>query len=152
LHHSIQEVVYAKAIKVHCGTKSFPWGSFQTLCANISMLDESNWLAHYPHAFGVFQSSTAVLVWERALWRHTETSAPSLQTLVHTFHHCNRTDPRDKVFALLGMARDDTSMQPDYSLLACQLYHAMQSEAPFDDVLAQVLGVSAQDRFTNDAW
>jgi hypothetical protein len=34
----------------------------------------------------------------------------------------NATDPRDKVFAILGLAKDDMGIQPDYDLTCAEVF------------------------------
>lgn len=71
--------------------------------------------------------------------------------LIQAFHHCQCADLRDKVFALVSMASEDTAIVPDYSQSACQVYLAVQAEPQFNDMLAQILGVSTQDRALHGA-
>jgi hypothetical protein len=53
--------------------------------------------------------------------------------------HCKATDPRDKVFGLLGLANGDAALSVDYSISVEQLYFrvlqkAMEREHSFSSI------------------
>lgn len=141
----IQEIVHAEKITVWCGAKSFEWGILENLYLTLKTLEDMHWFAHHEFAIGVLQSSAAVMVWQRAHWRHPQTPTPSLQTLIEVFRDWQCTDVRDKVFALVSMASSDTAIIPDYSQPARQVYFAVQAGPRFNEMLSQVLGLSRRD-------
>jgi hypothetical protein len=52
---------------------------------------------------------------------------PTLMSLMGTLYASkkdpvNATDPRDKVFAILGLAKDDMGLQPDYDLTCAEVF------------------------------
>lgn len=73
----------------------------------------------------VMQSSAAVMIWQRARWRHPDTPVPSLQTLIEIFRDWQCTDLRDKVFTLSGMVTEESTVEPDYALTTQEVYFAV---------------------------
>jgi hypothetical protein len=146
----IQEIVHAKKITVLCGPQSFTWDSVESLYLKLKGLQDTHWFPHHESAIQVLQSSAAVLVWQRAHYRHPETPAPSLRTLIEVFRHWQCAEIRDKVFALVSMASPDTTIVPDYSQSARDVYFAVCGKHPdggwaFENMLSQVLGLSQRD-------
>lgn len=91
------------------------------------------------------------MVWQRAHWRHPETPVPTLQTLVEVFQEWKCSDPRDKVYALVGIAATGTAVVPDYSRSARQVYFDVIDggdvidKPKFCNLLSQLLGLSRED-------
>ncbi|KAF2728797.1 HET-domain-containing protein [Polyplosphaeria fusca] len=146
----IQEIVHARRIMVWCGEKSFTWGAFESLYLTLKILEDTHWFPHHEFSIEILQSSAAVTAWQRAHWRHPETPAPSLRTLLEVFRHWQCADIRDKIFALVSMASSGTTIVPDYSLPSRDLYFAVRERNPdegpeFENMLSQVLGLSDQD-------
>ncbi|KAL6900334.1 heterokaryon incompatibility protein domain-containing protein [Trichoderma evansii] len=137
----IQEVISAGYITVWCGTGSFEWALVEKLYWKLSVLKSRSWLYRCAYANRVFKSSACVIVWERAHWRHPDTPTPSLQKLIEVFHRWQCADPKDKVYALVGMASRETAVIPDYS---------KSTEEIFYDVLEKIPQVKA--RFRNKLW
>lgn len=141
----IQEIVHAEKIAVWCGAKSFEWGMLESLYQTLKILEDTHWIMHHKFANQVFQSPAAIMVWQRAHWRHSQTPTPSLQTLIEVFYKWKCTDVRDKVYALVSMANPDTAIIPDYSRSARQVYSAVQAGPQFNNVLSQILRLSSLD-------
>ncbi|KAH6714822.1 heterokaryon incompatibility protein-domain-containing protein [Leptodontidium sp. MPI-SDFR-AT-0119] len=146
----IQEIIHAKKITVWCGAKEFNWASFKSLYLSLKVLEDNSWDAHHYLVTNVLQSSACVMVWQRAHWRHPDTPIPSLQTLIEVFHEWKCADVRDKVYALVGMANNETSIMPDYERSLKQLYFAVQERNPsceekFFNLLSQVLVLPGKD-------
>ncbi|EEU39837.1 uncharacterized protein NECHADRAFT_79724 [Fusarium vanettenii 77-13-4] len=142
----IQEIVHADSITVWCGTKSFRWHVFESLYLTLKTLEETSWFPHHPHAIRVLQSSAFTMVWQRAHWRHPETPSPRLQVLIDIFRDWQCTDIRDKVFALVSMASDETAIVPDYSMSTLNVYRAVQDKHDgekhqFYNMLSQILAI-----------
>jgi hypothetical protein len=110
----IQEVCHADDIADWCGQKRFSWSALKALHLRLKDLEDTSRFAHQRFVTRVLQSSACVMVWQRAHWRHRDTPTPSLQTLIEAFHSWHSTDIRDKVFALVGMADQGTTITPDY--------------------------------------
>lgn len=146
----IQEIVHADNITVWCGAKSFRWHILESLYLTLKTLEETSWFAHHPHAIRVLQSSALTMVWQRAHWRHPETPSPRLQVLIDTFRDWQCTDIRDKVFALVSMASQETSIVPDYSKSTLDVYREVQEKHDnekheFYNMLSQILAIPQRD-------
>ncbi|KAI0188522.1 heterokaryon incompatibility protein-domain-containing protein, partial [Xylaria flabelliformis] len=146
----IQELLHAKDITVWCGSLRFSWGDLETLYLKLKTVEESNWFAHHKYHMMIMQSSAAVMVWQRAHWRHPDTPIPRLQTLIEIFRDWQCTDLRDKVFALSGMATRESTVVPDYALTTREVYFAVLQnvrgqQERFRALLSQILGLAGRD-------
>jgi len=94
----IQEIIHARQIIVLCGQKIFKWRSFENLYEKLKTIELRGWIAHHEFAARVLGSFASVMVWQRAHWRHPETLAPRLRTLLEVFQDWQCSDIRDKVF------------------------------------------------------
>lgn len=146
----IQEIIHARGITVWCGTRSFDWDVLNKLYLALKTLEDESWFAHHDLVIHVLQSSAFVMVWQRAHWRHHETPTPTLRSLIEIFQDWQCTDLRDKVYALVGMADQDSAVTPDYSRTACQIYHDVLHKGPaaddrFRNLLAQLLGIPGDE-------
>ncbi|KAG5746663.1 hypothetical protein H9Q70_010654 [Fusarium xylarioides] len=146
----IQELLHANDITVWCGSLSFTWDDIEKLYLKLKTIEESNWFAHHEYHLMVMQSSAAVMIWQRAHWRHPDTPVPSLQTLIEIFRDWQCTDLRDKVFALSGMATEESTVEPDYTLTTREVYFAVLrhdegQQEQFRALLAQTFGLAGRD-------
>ncbi|KAF5537201.1 hypothetical protein FNAPI_11487 [Fusarium napiforme] len=146
----IQELLHANDITVWCGSLSFTWDDIEKLYLKLKTIEESNWFAHHEYHLMVMQSSAAVMIWQRAHWRHPDTPVPSLQTLIEIFRDWQCTDLRDKVFALSGMATEESTVEPDYALTTREVYfavlqHIEGQQEQFRALLAQTFGLAGRD-------
>ncbi|KAL2277951.1 hypothetical protein FJTKL_15079 [Diaporthe vaccinii] len=144
----IQEIIHATRLTVWCGSQRVDWPVLDRLYLTIKTIDEENRLAYHEFVTDVLRSPAFVMVWQRAHWRHPETPTPKLQTLIETFQGWECTDLRDKVYALVSMADQETAVLPDYSRSARQIYHdvlrqGVACDNRFRRLLAQVLGLHA---------
>lgn len=144
----IQEIIHANRLTVWCGSQRVDWPVLDRLYLTIKKIEEEDRLAHHEFVTDVLRSPAFVMVWQRAHWRHPETPTPKLQTLIETFQGWECTDLRDKVYALVSMADQETAVLPDYSRSARQIYHDVLREGVacdnrFRRLLAQVLGLHA---------
>lgn len=118
-----QEVVLAKKAVVHCGTHAIPWEHFKQFDEVLG--NRGAWkdnTAHVPHQdildlrkalFG-----TAHLFVSRAQAAHT-------RNVLQPTRHLQCQDPRDKLYALLGVCGALAGIvRPDYALSARQVYVA----------------------------
>ncbi|RBQ73407.1 hypothetical protein FVER14953_20487 [Fusarium verticillioides] len=146
----IQELLHANDITVWCSSLSFTWDDMEKLYLKLKTIEESNWFAHHEYHLMVMQSSAAVMVWQRAHWRHPDTPVPSLQTLIEIFRDWQCTDLRDKVFALSGMATEESTVEPDYALTTREVYfavlrHVEGQQEQFRALLSQTFGLAGRD-------
>jgi hypothetical protein len=146
----IQELLHANDITVWCGSLNFSWGDLEKLYLKLKTVEESNWFAHHKFHMMIMESSAAVMVWQRAHWRHPDTPVPRLQTLIEIFRDWQCRDLRDKVFALSGMATEESTVAPDYALTTREVYFAVlqnvhREQEQFCALLSQILGLAGQD-------
>lgn len=145
----IQEIIHANRLTVWCGSQRVDWPVLDRLYLTIKAIEEENRLAHHEFVTDVLRSPAFVMVWQRAHWRHPETPTPKLQTLIEIFQGWECTDIRDKVYALVSMADQETAVSPDYSRSARQIYHdvlrrGVACDNRFRKLLAQVLGLHTE--------
>ncbi|KAF5656934.1 het-domain-containing protein [Fusarium circinatum] len=146
----IQELLHANDITVWCGSLNFSWDDIEKLYLKLKTIEESHWFAHHEYHLMVMRSSAAVMVWQRAHWRHPDTPVPTLQTLIEIFRDWQCTDLRDKVFALSGMATEESTVEPDYALTTREVYFAVLQrvegqQEQFRALLSQAFGLAGRD-------
>ncbi|KAI1423497.1 heterokaryon incompatibility protein-domain-containing protein [Xylaria sp. FL1777] len=146
----IQELLHANNISVWCGSLYFSWVDLEKLYLKLKTVEEANWFAHHKFHMTVLHSSAAVMIWQRAHWRHPDTPVPHLQTLIGIFRDWHCSDLRDKVFALSGMATEESVVVPDYALTIRHVYFAVMrkfqgEEEHFGTMLLQILGIAGRD-------
>ncbi|KAH8660070.1 heterokaryon incompatibility protein-domain-containing protein [Xylariales sp. PMI_506] len=146
----IQELLHAGIITVWCGSQHFAWTDIESLYLKLKEIERSNWFAHHRFHMAVMQSSAAVMLWQRAHWRHPKTPVPHLQTLIEIFKDWQCSDVRDKVFALVGMATQESAIVPDYGLSTKDMYldvvrRAHGDQKQFGTLLSQILGLAGTD-------
>lgn len=125
-----QEVVLAECVTIVCGSDRINWNALQTALKNWSRLDEPEIAEQYTF-FNVwhilqrrFKREVPMLV------RRESRSIGSMDmrdvelfSLVERVRHMNSTDPRDKIYALLGVARTTPpSLIVDYAIPVEQVY------------------------------
>ncbi|KAF8854452.1 HET-domain-containing protein [Acephala macrosclerotiorum] len=134
----IQEATLAKALYVICGHESLPW----TVLSQIypTFVNHSSQIERSPHeklleplhrlnqmrvqwmmlaeefSEGYNQAETSSLL------RPRRPTYLKLENLVPRFRSCKSTDPRDKIYALLGLADDYDSIVADYSISSLDAY------------------------------
>jgi hypothetical protein len=144
----VQELALAKGVKVVCGSKIVPWDQ---LARAIELVRATKWYHHLDTAkmrhirelnqkpgiyrkllagdlkFGlepVYLNSTRNAL--QAYERGGAPGSPSLRMLVDTHRYTLATDPRDKVYAFLGLANRKSSAQtiiePNYETSTRQVY------------------------------
>lgn len=146
----IQEIIHANKLTVWCGSQRLDWPVLDKLYLTLKTLEEDQCLARHEFVADVLRSPAFVMVWQRAHWRHPETPTPKLQTLIEIFQGWECSDVRDKVYALVSMADQETAIIPDYSRSSRQIYHdvlrrGVAWDNRFCKLLAQVLGLQAED-------
>ncbi|KAI0429017.1 heterokaryon incompatibility protein-domain-containing protein [Xylaria sp. FL1042] len=147
----IQELLHAEDITVWCGSLHFSWGDIEKLYLKLKIVEDSQWFAHHEFHMRVMQSSAAVMIWQRAHWRHPDTPVPRLPTLIKIFRDWQCTDLRDKVFALSGMATEESAVAPNYALTVREVYLAVMENVQREDkeqfgaLLSQTVGLAGRD-------
>jgi hypothetical protein len=98
----------------------------------------------------VLQSSAAVMIWQRAHWRHPQTRTPRLQMLIEVFRDWQCTDVRDKIMCWsIWQAQQrqlcrTTRKRLDKATLPSTRI-STDAELKFHHLLAQVLGLSGRN-------
>ncbi|ORY18591.1 heterokaryon incompatibility protein-domain-containing protein [Clohesyomyces aquaticus] len=120
----VQEVAVAQRATIHCGSLSVDWSNLEI---GISLLQKRS--AIYPETVSqpVHGARELVFAVRRAFHRNDlgEKQQPlfSLETLVTQLSSLDCSDPRDKIFALLGIAKDAKQFPlSDYSKPVEELY------------------------------
>ncbi|KAI1099210.1 HET-domain-containing protein [Jackrogersella minutella] len=108
----IQEFAMAKEITLYCGNKAAFWTSSSKMRVPYHLIRGVPWLLNY------IQGGASVMT-------HPE----GLLQLLDATSNCAASDPRDNVFALLGLLRDGIfeGLVPDYCLSTEQVYIGIAS-------------------------
>lgn len=111
----VQEVVKAKRVSIRCGRHKFPWKTYWTY--ELSLGGE---VARH-------KLSQKVLAWDK----YRNSVLLTLAKVVDVFGHQHCTDPRDRIYALLGIMVNPPVVA-DYSISKEALY-AVLLQAFFDE-------------------
>ncbi|RMZ79075.1 hypothetical protein DV737_g3561, partial [Chaetothyriales sp. CBS 132003] len=121
----IQEFLQAKRIEVLCGTARLEWTYFEKVFLDIRNLDT------YPDYLALELKDFLTTVPSRLTARRLLHRTSRLEELLHEFYDAQCSEPRDKVYGLLGIAQDcgehvETGElkgpQPDYGQHIVQVY------------------------------
>ncbi|CAN9338425.1 unnamed protein product [Alternaria sp. RS040] len=132
----IQEVVHAKRVEIHCGTEILEWYKFEQLYYYVSIISRHHKEMDTPFYDTVRSSPAMSIVKIRALDKKedpTEYMARprdvAIDSLMETYsaHECE--DIRDKVYAIVGIAKYGSTIVVDYrksakDVLLDVFYHA----------------------------
>lgn len=111
----VQEIALAKKVLLRCGTKEIEWEQLQRFWRVVVF-----W---YKKVLKIPTSSPATMTMLPTSFLHDQRMCVAAKSsdkdtplveLWYIFHRWNATDPRDKIFALLGLA-NKASIVPDYS-------------------------------------
>ncbi|ETI27095.1 hypothetical protein G647_09777 [Cladophialophora carrionii CBS 160.54] len=144
----VQELALARKVSVVCGSRTLPW---ENLARTIEFIRATRWYHHLSTekmrhlrelnrcrgAYQKFLASNTNFGLEPVYLNSTRNAlqayekggnrgAPSLRMLIDTHRHTNATDPRDKVYAFLGLASRTSSstnqIEPNYETSTRQVY------------------------------
>jgi hypothetical protein len=127
----VQEFLLARDILLLCGTQGVSWSNFKeyldivhfVLSFYMPMDSSESW-----EKYGISQSATA-LYYQRLWLKHASglLSKTTLDSLIETFYNGRCTDPRDRVFALLGLTNvsngSSTVLLANYTITPTQVYY-----------------------------
>jgi hypothetical protein len=122
----LQELAFAKDITVACGPDSINWATLQTNCAIFKegehFIDFKFGGTHIGHH--IFDLRMAGPNTMERFVQAGDHELPTLGTLLAKHRHKFATDPRDKVYSLLGMASNVTpqNFTVDYRLTISEIY------------------------------
>ncbi len=124
----IQEVSLARSAVILFGTKQFPYRNLETACA----LWESLFKPHQRHRLSQIHLATLIASWWREILIFGRFKVhPSNERLINTTllelaqstTKFEATDPRDKIYGILGLLSDEIlPVQPDYNRTVSQVY------------------------------
>jgi len=124
----IQEIGLANKVTLQCGGQSVDWRSIKSLQSKLyidsSTVKEAVRIDH-SYAMQHFRQWSNQKPYKNArLWQSNDGHSSSLHGLLETFRDYKCSDPRDKVFALLGLAHDcqNGELLPDYSKSILNVY------------------------------
>ncbi|TVY16059.1 hypothetical protein LARI1_G003817 [Lachnellula arida] len=127
----VQEVNSARHITVKCGKYTIPWVHIKSVQEMILNDDDLAQLIlrrgiSEPRLSGLGTSfyDRGVRAMEIPAWDLDQATVPDIYTLLSVFWQKAATNPRDKVYALIGLstARDDEAFSIDYSLSVREVY------------------------------
>lgn len=125
----VQEIANAQSVELHCGRNSISWDSLTSMIENPKVRRSSASLK--ARFFDVIEPGVNGLIEQRKYTRHgsrhallEETTNTFLNLLIR-FRPYQSSDPRDKIYALLGLSSVDKDMalpRPDYSKPVAEIY------------------------------
>lgn len=121
----IQEFLLGQNILLYCGRSKLLWADFQILLCNRASISEHTYDANFGRPGHAANRATAAfralpLVMARHVDKHPKFQQ-SIHDLLISHHRAECTDPRDKIFGLLGLVPPDERVLlerffPDYTM------------------------------------
>jgi hypothetical protein len=129
---TFQEIVLARDAKVQAGKKSIPWEYFEIFAMLVTVYEVSTagqsrpeWSEKYrlfhSYAPSLFNQAETIRVMRMRLAEKIE--IPLSLIVNHTLGRF-ATDPRDKIYSILGLINCGPRLRPDYSLSCKKVYTA----------------------------
>ncbi|KAJ8131843.1 hypothetical protein O1611_g1783 [Lasiodiplodia mahajangana] len=117
----VQEVVIPQKVTIRYGNVTAPWEMFvQAAETARSQGDQLGIEPEYMKVLSVFTRQVLDIENLRKKWDIEK--GTDLLSLLQRFSDRKATDERDKIYALLGIAKDEALLIPDYSIDICTLY------------------------------
>ncbi|KAI1061336.1 hypothetical protein LB507_011289 [Fusarium sp. FIESC RH6] len=126
----VQEITVPSEVVIRYGNVTIPWA---ILASSANLCEDLGWGRHdlgseyflgiereHAKVLPVFARQVLEIESLRREWKEREGSG--LLSLLQEFSGRKATDDRDKVFALLGLASDINTIEPNYSLSTVQVY------------------------------
>lgn len=121
----IQELVLSRQAYLRCGPLAITWESFEFFLdvCELFMLCHSTHPAFYPAYIIGYKAFILSKCWRQHKSGQDSTMFQLFEMMITTAIR-ETTDPRDRVFALLGLAKDREQLRirPNYSLSCAQVY------------------------------
>ncbi|KAH8650007.1 ankyrin and HET domain-containing protein [Xylariales sp. PMI_506] len=111
-----QEIVLAAQATVHCGTLEAPWASFRELDRISS---DQSWIRTQVREEWVFELRKALF--DIAQFCMGPSDASDIVNVLYPTRRMQSTDPRDKLFALVGLC-GSAGIDPDYTRSVRDIY------------------------------
>jgi hypothetical protein len=124
----VQEVLLAKEIQIICGDQLLPWGHLYSWYQTIRSVKVGGSVHICELSLELVHSPSAVLLDQRACYRKSPGPEYSLDQLIEIYHLQKCSNPRDKVFGLLGLVNStrggdgSTIVLPDYAKAPKEIY------------------------------
>lgn len=121
----IQEVAFARKVKVIHGQQVLPWKDFSTISREYTMKRNINDDSNYPNFNGDLQSAMILPYFISTIHSRFRDKEPiPLLELLDRTKNFKATDLRDKIFALLSITTLDArqSLIPNYTLSLSEVY------------------------------
>ncbi|KAL9091073.1 MAG: hypothetical protein Q9165_005000 [Trypethelium subeluteriae] len=120
----VQEVVVSKLVVVQCGDISLPWSAFAVIAGHIAT---SQQVAQTLVSAGILPRMAVtnhITAFESLRRQWASGSIPDILSLLVKYRRSKATDPRDKIFALLGMIQSSERgvVSSDYTKPAARIY------------------------------
>ncbi|PMD31544.1 HET-domain-containing protein [Hyaloscypha variabilis F] len=120
----VQEFVLAQELTLHCGSDSLSWHILAFPFVHHTELFDKSPAARVCDR--ELQESMAAVIIHQRIRKETEVTSPPLTELIQTHERMESTDVRDKVYGLLGLAKDiglpEIHITADYSKSALEIY------------------------------
>ncbi|KAJ4346348.1 uncharacterized protein N0V89_010277 [Didymosphaeria variabile] len=118
---TVQEFFLAQKSIFYCGGHTFDGGAFMQFMSHLTKHDRFCCAVDLPIKFQIYISNACSTM---EAFQHLKTFRSSLLECIGSFRHRKATDPRDKIYGLLGLGASDTKdlIQPDYTLSVEQVY------------------------------
>jgi Heterokaryon incompatibility protein (HET) len=141
----VQEIVVSKAGLVVCGHRSMKWDTLQNACKCI-MRSGMGWIVYpahrKPHSMDLLRSSL----------RCQDTYHRKLINLLIELRTFESSDPRDKVFSIIGIAADGPhdNLGPDYGSDVREVFKRTMSHLIQLDENLQILSQAGSESVADD--
>ncbi|TGO47624.1 hypothetical protein BCON_0270g00210 [Botryotinia convoluta] len=110
-----QEIVLAKTIFLHYGTVSFTWDTVSSAQLHFYFLDSNCAVSPGTIPDGVFKAMRRVLTINVVRDSRARGLKVRLTQLLWMDRRSFCSDPRDRIYGLLGLAEDQDNVSPDYT-------------------------------------
>ena len=132
----VQEIMHAKRATMYCGSSTVEWKKLEQLVTDLQMISKRGREKHTPLVSAVLASPGFAVANAKTAW---DGNLEPLTTLLQISREHEATDIRDKVYALLGLARDGADLTVDYNMSTDDLFlevldHACTSWPSGDDI------------------
>ncbi|RDW70963.1 hypothetical protein BP6252_07526 [Coleophoma cylindrospora] len=129
----IQEIAASQSAVVVCGPRAIPWVSVRNACIQIERVinaaaNKSLYLGSGFQHFHFLNEIIDLGLIDPHLGKYAQ-SHRDLLYLINSFSHMDATDPRDKVYGLLGLSNENGGvvsemgrLEPDYAKPVQQIY------------------------------
>lgn len=122
----IQEAILAKQAVLRCGTDEVSWECIRKRTQRLNPVDLLSGMDDSPPRYSVPDAELSIIDEMRSSWR-AGTFAMTLYELLYETRRFDCADPRDRIYAFLGLAVDSASIDiaPGYSSTISEVYQKL---------------------------